>query len=123
MVRFFQDSPNPVYPSSHASHEFRDKTKKAMTTLIEQFKIAKAASDKDDLVDDNNDGIADVKQIDAKQVRGKVEIQVAPCMWIMTHSTWLCWCSYFLERWACSSRSQTLPRCKMVWKDFQLVGI
>lgn len=45
-----------------------DKTKVAIDALWQQFKIAKAASDKDNLVDDNNDGIADVKQIDAKQL-------------------------------------------------------
>ena len=43
-----------------------DRTKSALVVLFEQFNRAVAASKKDDQVDDNNDGIADVKQIDSK---------------------------------------------------------
>ena len=43
-----------------------DKTKKAIGTLYQSYLVAKAASDKDDAVDDDGDGVADVQQIDAK---------------------------------------------------------
>mmetsp|Transcript_5037 Transcript_5037/g.10927 ORF Transcript_5037/g.10927 Transcript_5037/m.10927 type:complete len:344 (-) Transcript_5037:655-1686(-) len=45
-----------------------DRTKNSIIALYGQYKIAKAASDKDDLVDENKDGIADVKQLDKKQL-------------------------------------------------------
>ena len=43
-----------------------DKTRACVEKLYESYKVAKAASDKDDLKDDDNDGIPDVQQIDAK---------------------------------------------------------
>ncbi len=51
----------------------RDNTKRALLTLHSQFKVALDASRKDDKLDENNDGVADVKQIDSKTVsRGQV---------------------------------------------------
>ena len=41
---------------------------RSASILYSNYKLAKAASDKDDLVDDDNDGIADVKQITSKQL-------------------------------------------------------
>eukprot|EP00798_Chlamydomonas_sp_ICE-L_P023163 gene23163-30371_t len=38
-------------------------TKASLITLWESYKLAKAASDKDDLIDDDKDGIPDVQQI------------------------------------------------------------
>jgi hypothetical protein len=43
-----------------------DKTRACLTELYKSYLVAKEASDKDDLKDDDGDGIADVKQIDAK---------------------------------------------------------
>eukprot|EP01043_Picozoa_sp_COSAG02_P063753 COSAG02_NODE_9123_length_2323_cov_1.422662_1_plen_356_part_00 len=43
-----------------------DKTRACIADLYANYKVAKEASDKDDLKDDDGDGIADVKQIDAK---------------------------------------------------------
>ncbi|GAX79931.1 hypothetical protein CEUSTIGMA_g7371.t1 [Chlamydomonas eustigma] len=45
-----------------------EKSKGSLKILWEQYKIAKAASEKDDLHDDNNDGIPDVRQINAKEL-------------------------------------------------------
>lgn len=42
-----------------------DETMRCLRILYDSYAIAKAASDKDDQVDDDGDGIADVKQIDA----------------------------------------------------------
>ena len=39
--------------------------------MYEQFKIAKEASHRDDLIDDDHDGIADVEQIDGKALVGR----------------------------------------------------
>lgn len=43
-----------------------DRTKSSLLILAEQFNKALEASKKDDQVDENKDGIADVKQIDPK---------------------------------------------------------
>lgn len=45
-----------------------DKTKASVMILYQQYEIARAASKKDDQVDDNHDGIADVLQIDSKEL-------------------------------------------------------
>lgn len=43
-----------------------DKTRTCIADLYKNYVVAKEASEKDDLKDDDGDGIADVKQIDAK---------------------------------------------------------
>jgi len=55
-------------------------SKKHFQDLFEDYLVVKGASEKDDLVDDNNDGIADVKQItDEQLVLRKARLYLKSC--------------------------------------------
>lgn len=55
-------------------------TKRCLHLLYEDYMVVKAASDKDDLVDDNNDGIADVLQINKRELATrKIKLVIKSC--------------------------------------------
>ncbi len=45
-----------------------ERTRRSLLELWRSYKTAREASDKDDQVDDNNDGVADVLQISKSEV-------------------------------------------------------
>jgi hypothetical protein len=55
-------------------------TKRCALLLYQDYKVVKEASDRDDLVDDNNDGIADVKQINKRELATrKLKLVIRSC--------------------------------------------